>query len=616
MDERQFELTIDEKIELTKKIDAFNTCFNLFKNTLSVNQTILTVFSKREILSDDIDDFLKYLRDHRRLSFCEIVNISSVIDTLLVDDKICKIDTILRVLDKVRILGNTRLNQYGNTESEILLRQFIRRLDEGLQEEFFYKLCDSGILEYNHLKNCETFEELVRKFIGKSKISDPDKFLKYVDTHKPAFKGYPLIIMNENIDRDARIKILKSKYKQKDLPSYIKEIEKNATNLNVVDDFIEATVIQNNRVVKKDVGIITVMKYIFVGDGSVTINRRCNSNIVEFSRKYKHYFMDPSFVSTFYSICLDFHVSSYYRNRNFMNFLSDIILADCSAKECIVILSNFAKYTNTYESISDLILKFYINDETKDEAIFCLNTIINSIVSKGDSNNIDSFMSMACMNRLLTDRDPEIMAVLENNLFNVIKIYNPKDRTVINKSISSKIIDPKNSVDINGFLRRNFLYPIEIAGGGLLYNFSDDRKQRVSFNTGDVVEILNTYLCNVKSMLSSYTASDDSLKDFADKYISIFLEECYLSMIADNIMNFKNTSDEYIKYTVRYSWGSTPKRETAEVLLENIELIKDLAEQILPKLTGKYDLYTQENCDTIVSSLEGAISSVKLLLAF
>lgn len=605
---QEIELTLDEKISLNDKVEAFNKCFDIFKNSLSVNQTILSAFTRNEIMSDDINPFMKYLMTQRRISICEMIITSRVLDTLF-GNEYDPVNTTLSLLKKVKKLDG-KMKAYSESESEIMLKHCIRRIPDDKQEQFFYELCDSGLLEFNNLNLCETFENLIRKFIGQSKINEPEKFLKYVDLYKPGFRGFPLIIMNESIDKESRIKILKSKYKQKDLSSYIKEIEKRATNLSVVDDFIEATVIQNNRVKEKNAGIIAVMKYIFIGDGN-SINRNKNEGIVEFANKYKQYFMDPSFVSMFYNNCLNFQVNTYYRNRNFINFLKDVLLEGCTPEEGIVILSNFAKHTDTYESISDLVLKFYLDDKD-DDAEFCLKTSIESINnSRNALKNTEKFLSMDCITRILHDKHKRTLAVIETELFNNVCIIN-NDREVLSKTSSNKVVDISYTADINNFLRRKILLSNDIAGGGLLYN------DKIRFSTGEVVDIFGDYLRNVKNLLIDPNISDEALRDFANRYIMIFLDDNHLSLIADNIMNFKNTSDEYIKYTSRYYWGSSSakKRETAEVLIENIELIKNIAEVILPRLIGKFDEFSQENVDQVIDSLDSAINSTNLLLAF
>jgi len=69
------------------------------------------------------------------------------------------------------------------------------------------------------------------------------EFIDMIKKQVPDYKGFPLIIMNQNIEQEEKIKALKLVYIQKDFPQYKRFFRKNLTNLMDLDSFIEAVVI-------------------------------------------------------------------------------------------------------------------------------------------------------------------------------------------------------------------------------------------------------------------------------------------------------------------------------------------------------------------------------------
>jgi hypothetical protein len=87
----------------------------------------------------------------------------------------------------------------------------------------------------------------INKFIDNlvisAKLTDTKEFIDMIKKQVPDYKGFPLIIMNQNIEQEEKIKALKLVYIQKDFPQYKRFFRKNLTNLMDLDSFIEAVVI-------------------------------------------------------------------------------------------------------------------------------------------------------------------------------------------------------------------------------------------------------------------------------------------------------------------------------------------------------------------------------------
>jgi hypothetical protein len=136
----------------------------------------------------------------------------------------------------------------------------------------------------------------IRKFLDstmtKSDFETISRLLEYLTSNKFNYSGYPLVILNKNLDQSKKIEIIKTTYVQKDLNKYTEFMKKNIVDLNDLDSFIEATIIQNNRVKEKEKGVIELMKRIFIGMRgdyhSLDLTKYENKEV--FFGKYKKYF--------------------------------------------------------------------------------------------------------------------------------------------------------------------------------------------------------------------------------------------------------------------------------------------------------------------------------------
>lgn len=550
----------------------------------------------------------------RLMSFYDIISHDNIVE----DFKDNLPNAILRVMFKCSKLKKENYSDMASTLN-FLVKQL---LPDEYYEEFFYKLCSSGLLEIDRLKYSETLETFVCKILSSCSIKNPDMFMKEVDLNIPNFKSYPLIILNENIEKDTRVKILKNKYKQKDLASYIKEIEKSVKSLEVVDDFIEATVLQNNRVKEKEAGIVKIMKYLFIGDGSTYFRSNKYTNIYKFAFKYKKYFLDPEFCKIFFEKCLDFQTMSYYRSRNFREFLSTIIMKGCNNEEQLTILTNFSRFMDTSDSMSDIIMiQLQQNniDIVKKFIKKTLDTILTQDINKSKLNRLSNFYEMDAI-RSIRD-DDRFLHFLDEEFFNKIKLYDKNTNCSLSGNILSRYCDIKSKDQLDLFLRRDMLDIEDITSGGIsihnVFSF-DTNTVTAGFDMKDVVSSFKNYLDNAFNYLSNEDAefSNESLRIFLNRYIRPFRDDDNLSMIADNIMQFDNTSFEYLKYDIRYTWRSNSRVKTSGIMVNNIENILKLAKLKYRQLIGVYDEFTEEEYNYIINSLESAIDSVNLLLAF
>lgn len=172
------------------------------------------------------------------------------------------------------------------------------------------------------------------------------------------YRNAPLVIVNENLSKEERIKIIKANYRLKDLPKYIHFIESKCTDLSLIDDFIEATVIQNNRVKEKNAGIVNIFKYLF-GEKSKSFERYRNSR--DFISKYNKYIMNEEFLK---------EMVSAFGIRNYCS-LSSILFKFLKDEPCVNVLNVLYKIPAPAFKTRTIVMlvlasKFYYNAEIAD----------------------------------------------------------------------------------------------------------------------------------------------------------------------------------------------------------------------------------------------------------
>lgn len=121
-------------------------------------------------------------------------------------------------------------------------------------------------------------------------ITSSSHVIDYLDKFPKNYTNLPLIILNENISEEDRIRILKKKFIQKDMHQYISIMRDKLKSFKALDSFIEATVVQNARVKEKDAAIENVLLRFFVGtqnEGRIKYERLLKiSGLDEFYEKY------------------------------------------------------------------------------------------------------------------------------------------------------------------------------------------------------------------------------------------------------------------------------------------------------------------------------------------
>lgn len=215
------------------------------------------------------------------------------------------------------------------------------------------------------------------------------------------YNNWPIVIINGKLGQSQKIEMIKSTFRQKDVNKYTEYIRSNMTDLDDLDSFIEATIMQNNRITEKDRNIVDIIKRIFVGvrGKNYSVEMAKFSNKDKFFDKYRKYFTSSSLINQMAE-----DESSYYSRRNSVNFLAAMF-----AKVTFVEKLNIAKSSprlgeELIESSKTNELTGDILNDPKTQRAFC-----EYMISKDDNRIRKIFNNYGMPNTLMLIRNnPDI----------------------------------------------------------------------------------------------------------------------------------------------------------------------------------------------------------------
>lgn len=123
-------------------------------------------------------------------------------------------------------------------------------------------MVESKLLRLANGYNCYAATQMLDYLIKNS-----PNILSYIDNIKklyPEYQNYPLILLNTAVDSDERKKIIKKTFIQKHINRYIKSM-RDIDDYTTLGDFIDAVVIQNNRIKEKEKACQDILERFFIG---------------------------------------------------------------------------------------------------------------------------------------------------------------------------------------------------------------------------------------------------------------------------------------------------------------------------------------------------------------
>jgi hypothetical protein len=223
------------------------------------------------------------------------------------------------------------LKRFNKEERKKIIDKYIEiSIDVGFNTISRLKIIDGNedyllekLIEKEMLKKILSSDDFINKMMDaamvKSSYDIIIRLYNYCNNNKLNYQNFPLVMMNGKIPQKEKIKILKETYKVKDVIKYTSFIKENITDLEDLDSFIEATIIQSNRIKEKDRAVVDLIRRVFIGirgdNSSIDYSKFKNSQ--EFYSKYRTYITD----STILNFTND--SVSYYTRSNSVKMISE-----------------------------------------------------------------------------------------------------------------------------------------------------------------------------------------------------------------------------------------------------------------------------------------------------
>ena len=263
------------------------------------------------------------------------------------------------------------------------------------------KLFNSSLMKYGRYD----INDYASKFFDYI-MTNSKNALKYIDKIKNSryrglYNSFGAVITNDKLSREVRIAAIKKVYTQKDSANVINAIRSTFTNFDVIDDFITATILDNNRLKNKSSAIQNFMTRMFIrssSDYSLCMNKTLQSipGFTEFAKKYVGYIGDD--------LMSNYNTENpwgrhYNTNLKTLEFVSAMISAGLTFDEQMAFCEKYS-----YSCISKDYCMSYVNlmaiandfDPYKYDETMCklLNNLKGSVIKWAWNGNIGNFYSV------------------------------------------------------------------------------------------------------------------------------------------------------------------------------------------------------------------------------
>lgn len=362
-----FDLTDEEKKNFKEKIDILIKFGDEFTSLAgdnysienAINSVIRNKFTFKEIMSDEIAN-LKFKNSELEKNIYQfdsnklkryLMNYNSFNTKTLTDnDK----------KDIIQYFQDNYLNNMKSIDNDTFSVLFSL---SGYSADFLIYCMKTKKITIQYMPNVITY---INNMMATS--NNLNEIIDILKDSYPEYDGYPIVILNPNIESAEKIKIIKKTYIQKNLNHYSRYIRNNIKDMNDLDAFIEATVLQNNHVKNKSDGVINITRRIIVGmcTDYYKFNLESKLHATEFLNKYKKYY-DGTALRSLYSYSANYSqtgeiedlITTLYKDSPIVDRLN---LAAACPKADFLISSNYdALYTdpNSTPEIKDSLIKFY-----------------------------------------------------------------------------------------------------------------------------------------------------------------------------------------------------------------------------------------------------------------
>ena len=303
-----YNLTEEENTEFQRKVnllDDFTRTFNKRFYFRNVSDT----FTMKEILSAEMSD-------SKLVSLCDAPrSVLKRVEVISYDiNKYLKNAVDAGIFEDIK-LKNLRGDILDSSKESLCIdaHQFFNMFGRGQDT-----LTDILNKDKTHLFESQQVISMIDNTVANYDYDE--SFVEKVMMAYPAYKGFVLSIVNENITKDRKIAILKKSFRQKDFNMYIEMFGAKLKDFNDLDLFIETVITNNNRIKNKESNLWNVFKRVFLGKkGRDSHYPDTGVNKKAFFDKYSKLLpaeVTIDFVNDMYC--------DYYIRRNLENFIKDM----------------------------------------------------------------------------------------------------------------------------------------------------------------------------------------------------------------------------------------------------------------------------------------------------
>jgi hypothetical protein len=422
--------------------------------------------------------------------------------------------------------------------------------------------------------------------------------VKFLEENKSEYTNLPLVILNKNISNDNKISIIVKTYKQKDLNKYTTFMRENIVDLNDLDSFIEATVLQNNRVKEKERAVQDVIKRIFVGirGNSSSVNFSKFIHTAAFFAKYRKY-MTPNFCQAI------MNENNYYTRRNSNELVTQFYM-DAEFEDKMFISSKIRGLgQKLFDNISNT-LELHKNDPVKEKLI------LNYMLTEFSMNELWKKFGMEELAKAV-NKHPEVFGPRMGKLIDLTEKSSSWRRNVN----MDEVIEFLKLIDTSVLERKDFLFVGSIEDQSYElertrnFGFSSDndnnkKSSYYSNNAPLFVDFLNNFLRNTK-MILSHLKSDVIKKKFYDTFFYTYGDEDYVQSELLSILTSsldKKTMDDII---------NTANKNDVGKLFNEQNIFEDL---IFKSVIKVIEEFYPEHYDNVKTNLETLETSLKIII--
>lgn len=448
--------------------------------------------------------------------------------------------------------------------------------DNDENEAVIEKLFNSSIIKDRMLMSTTKFFDYIM-INSKHALSYIDKIKN--SRYRGIYNSFGAVITNGKLSREDRVSAIKKVYTQKDSANVINVIRSSFTNFDVIDDFITATILDNNRIKNKSSSIQNFMAKMFIepkSGRSFGRNTELQSlpGFTEFAKKYAGYIGDE--LMNIYDTENPYG-RNYTRNLKALQFVSEMISAGLTFDEQMAFCEKYSWINRPYctRSVEIMGRTSNFNPYKYDEKMCkLLNNLKGSLIKWGWNGTIGNFYAVP------------------GKLMNV---YPSAFKNLLETSIDDEELDGD---EFKKLIAELYLNSLDKAYRKKVIFLSKKEMEKAISDK----RVLRTEL-DLAATICKWLANNASLSDYnVDSIFSVF-DTKTTDKITDIIVDEENIDASLNRKYGRSSYSNT--RSYKDILTDNLNAIKAFADKFTDNPLA---MQASENIDNCIRNVEVLIN--------